>query len=138
LTNPVSQHELNQASERAQGHPDADDPENVVSDLKGHVALKDGVSRFSRFSFAVPGALASMHGTYNVISERINLRGTLLLQAKLTDTTNGFKGFLLKAISPFIKKNKPRAPLPVAVTGTFEHPRYSVSVTSDNQHPHGL
>jgi hypothetical protein len=100
--------------------------------------LKDGVSRFSRFSFAVPGAQASMHGSYNVISERINLRGTLLLQAKLTDTTNGFKGFLLKAISPFIKKNKPRAPLPVAVTGTFEHPRYSVSVTSDNQHPHGL
>ena len=40
-------------------------------------------------------------------------RGTLRLQAKVTDTTGGFKGFLLKAISPFIKKNKPQEPLPV-------------------------
>ena len=137
-TSPKIQEQLNEASERARGHPDADDPENVVSDLEGHVALTNGVARFSKFSFTVPGAFAAMYGTYNVVDQRINLRGTLRLEAKITDTTAGFKGFLLKAISPFIKKNKPQAPLPVAVTGTFDHPQYSVSVTKDNQHRHGM
>lgn len=137
-TSPKTQEQLNSASERARGHPDADAPENVVSDLKGHVAMKDGVARFSKFSFTVPGALASMHGSYNVVDQRINLRGTLRLQAKVTDTTAGFKGFLLKAISPFIKRNKPQEPLPVAVTGTYTHPQYQVSITKDNQHRHGM
>jgi hypothetical protein len=137
-SNPQTQHKLNEASERARGHPDVDHPENVLSDLKGHVTLKKGVASFSQFSFSVPGALAAMHGTYNVVNERINLRGTLTLQAKVTDTTGGFKGFLLKAISPFIKKNKPQEPLPVAVTGTYDHPQYSVSLSKDNQHRHGM
>ncbi|HVO63922.1 MAG TPA: AsmA-like C-terminal region-containing protein [Terriglobales bacterium] len=138
-TNPQTRQKLNEASERARGHPDADNPENVLSDLKGHVTLKNGVATFSKFSFAVPGAFAAMHGTYDVVSQRINLRGTLYLQAKLTDTTSGFKGFLLKAISPFInKKNKPREPLPVEVTGTYDHPQYSVSLTKDNQRRHGM
>jgi AsmA-like C-terminal region len=139
LTNPQKQQDLNKASERARGNPDDDHPENVLSDLKGNVDLKAGVARFSSFSFSVPGALASMHGTYALQSERINLHGTLRLQAKLTDTTNGFKGFLLKAISPFIKKNnKPQEPLPIAVTGTYDHPQYQVSITKDTQHRHGM
>jgi hypothetical protein len=136
--NPQTQEKINNASERARGHPDADDPENVLSDLRGHVSLKNGVAVFSKFSFAVPGAFAVLHGTYNVVDQRINLRGTLRLQAKVTDTTAGFKGFLLKAISPFIKKNRPQEPLPVAVTGTFDHPQYSVSLTKDSQHRHGM
>jgi hypothetical protein len=138
LTNPMRQQQLNKASEAARGKPDDDTPQNVVSDLKGQVELKDGVARFSKFSFQVPGALASMHGTYNVIDERINLHGIVRLQAKISDTTSGFKGFLLKAISPFIRKDKPQEPLPVAVRGTFEHPQYSVSLTKDNQHRHGM
>jgi hypothetical protein len=139
LTNPQKQQDLNKASERARGNPDDDHPENVLSDLKGNVELKDGVAQFSKFSFSVPGALASMHGTYALESERINLQGILTLQAKITDTTSGFKGFLLKAISPFIKRsNKPQEPLPVAITGTYDHPQYQVSLTKDNQHRRGM
>ncbi len=138
LTNPQRQQDLNKASERARGNPDDNHPENVVSNLKGNVELKDGIARFSKFSFSVPGALASMQGTYALESERINLHGILQLQAKITDTTSGFKGFLLKAISPFIKKNKPQEPLPVAVTGTYDHPQYQVSLTKDSQRRHGM
>lgn len=138
LTNPVKQRDLNKASESARGNPGDDDPANVVSDLKGHVELKDGVARFSKFSFQVPGALASMQGTFNVVDEHINLHGVVRLQAKISQTTSGVKGFLLKAISPFLKTDKPQEPLPVAVTGTFDHPQYSVSLTKDNQHRHGM
>jgi AsmA-like C-terminal region len=138
LTSAKSQQKLNNASERARGNPDVDHPEHVLSDLKGQVQLQDGVATFSNFSFAIPGALAAMHGTYNLVSERINFRGTLKLEAKISDTTGGIKGVLLKAISPFIKKNKPQDPLPVAVTGTYDHPQYSVSVTKDSQRRHGM
>ncbi|MBV8894002.1 MAG: hypothetical protein JO266_18880 [Acidobacteria bacterium] len=138
LTNPETQGKLNQASERARGNPDADSSQNVLSELSGHVTLKKGVASFSQLSFQVPGARASMQGTFNVINQRINLRGVLELDAKISDTTSGFKGFVLKAISPFVTKNKPRQPLPVSVTGTYDHPDYSVSLSKGAPHRHGM
>ncbi len=33
------------------------DPETVLSDLKGHVLLKDSIARFFNLSFSVPGAV---------------------------------------------------------------------------------
>ena len=77
-----------------------------------------------------------MHGTYNVANETINLHGVVRLQAKISDTTTGAKSLLLKATSPFIKRDKAQEPLPVAVTGTFDHPRYSLSLTKANQDRH--
>jgi AsmA-like C-terminal region len=47
---------------------DKDDSETVLSDLKGHVLLRDGTARFSNLSFSVPGALAQLQGTYNLVS----------------------------------------------------------------------
>ena len=134
LSNPRKQEELSKASERARGNRSDNGSTNVLSNLKGHVALKNGVATFSQFSFAVPGARASMHGTYNLVNERINLHGAVRLQAKISDTSTGIKSFLLRAISTFIKRNKPQVPLPIEITGTFDHPRYSVSITKAGQH----
>lgn len=130
FTSPVTQNKVNKASEEARGHPDKDDPENVVSDLKGGVDLKNGVATFSQLSFSLPGAKADVHGTFNVVNERINMHGVVQLQAKLSNTTSGFKSFLIKVLNPFIQKDKPREPLPVAVSGTYSHPQFSVSITS--------
>ena len=52
---------------------DEDGPATVLSDLKGHVVLRDGTARLSDLSFSVPGALARLHGTYNLITEQIDL-----------------------------------------------------------------
>jgi hypothetical protein len=130
FTSPVTQTKVNKASEEARGHPDEEDPNSVVSDLKGGVALKDGVATFSRLSFTLPGAKADVHGTFNIVNERINMHGMVQLQAKLSNTTSGFKSFLIKVLNPFINKDKPQEPLPVAVSGTYSHPQFSVSITS--------
>lgn len=102
-----------------------DDPEMVVSDLQGHAVVKDGVATFSVLRFRVPGARAKLHGTYDLASHRINLHGTLFMDAQLPKATSGVKSFLLKAINPFLKKNhRGGAEFPVGITGTYEAPSY--------------
>src|SRR5207245_10339131 len=76
FTKPETQNEVNKLSAGARGE-DKDDPETVLSDLKGQVTLEGGVARFSDLSLSVPGAEASLHGPYNTIMNWINLHGTL-------------------------------------------------------------
>src|SRR5581483_3152183 len=126
FTDSNTQQTVDQLSERAEGEK-SEDPESVLSDLKGHVVLKDGIANFSSLSFRVPGALAQMHGTYDLVSERIDLRGTLHIQAKLSEATTGITSFLIKALSPFLKNDHPGAEVPVHITGTYSHPVYRLS-----------
>ena len=96
---------------------DDSDSRNVVSDLKGHVVLRNGIATLSNLSFGVPGALAEMHGTYNLISEKIDLHGTLKTVAEISKTTHGIKSLMLKVLDPLFK-NKPDGYLaPVKITG---------------------
>jgi len=137
FTNPTTQQGIGTLSESARGKPPGDDEkdkteadgENLLSDLKGHVILRNGVATFTNLSFGVPGAHAEMHGTYDLVSEKVNLEGILRMQAKLSDATSGIKSFLVKALSPFLKNNHPRDPLPVTITGTYDHPNYHVAST---------
>lgn len=126
FTNLNTQQTVDQLSERAEGEKN-EDPESVLSDLKGHVDLKDGIASFSSLSFGVPGALARLHGTYDLGSEEIDLRGMLHMQAKLSDATTGIQSFLIKALNPFLKNNHPGAVVPVHITGTYSHPVYRFS-----------
>ncbi len=107
---------------------DDSDPQNVLSDLKGHVFLRNGVATFSGLSFGVPGALAQMRGTYNLISEKIDLHGTLKTEAEVSKTTHGIKSLMLKVLDPFFK-NKPNGYLaPVKITGTYDHPEFGLDL----------
>lgn len=130
FTNSQTQQTVDKLSEHGRGEKedahDAD-PERVLSDLKGHVLLKNGMATFTNLSFGVPGAVAQLQGTYDLISERIDLRGTLQLQAKLSDATSGVKSFLIKALDPFLKSNRPGVPLPISITGTYQHPTYKIA-----------
>jgi hypothetical protein len=126
FTDSNTQQTVDKLSERAEGEQ-SEDPESVLSDLRGHVVLKDGIANFSSLSFRVPGAAAQMHGTYDLVSERIDLRGILRMQAKLSDATTGIKSFLIKALNPFLKNDHPGAEVPVHITGTYSHPVYRLS-----------
>jgi AsmA-like C-terminal region len=116
---------------------DKDDPETVLSDLKGHVLLRDGTARFSNLSFSVPGALAQMQGTYNLITETIDLRGTLKTDSEPSDTTHGMKALMLKVLNPFFKKKPAGYVMPVKITGTYEHPSFGLDLSDrDNKKVH--
>jgi hypothetical protein len=126
FTKKRTQEDLDKLSAAAQGEKDQpDDAGSAISDLQGHVVVRDGVATFSDLSFRVPGALARLHGTFDLTTERVNLRGVLLMQSNLPQATSGIKSFLLKAIDPFLKKNRRGgARIPITITGTYEHPVY--------------
>jgi hypothetical protein len=126
---PNMQAGINKLSERASGEKDVENPEDVISDLKGHVTLRNGIATFSGVTFSVPGALAHLNGTFNLLNERINLHGTLAMKAELSQTTKGIKSFLLKALDPFFKKKHAGAVVPVKITGTYAQPSYGLSLT---------
>jgi hypothetical protein len=104
------------------------EPETVLSDLKGQILLRDGTARFSNLSFAVPGALAHMDGTYSLITERIDLHGMLKTDSAPSNTTQGIKSLLMKALDPFFKKKRAGYAMPVKVTGTYEHPIFGLDL----------
>jgi hypothetical protein len=126
FTKQETQQNVEKLSAAGRGAPkEEDDPERVVSDLEGQATVNHGVATFSDLHFRVPGARAKLHGTYNLISHRINLHGTLFLDARLPKATSGVKSFLLKGLDPFLKKNRRGgAEFPVSITGTYEAPAY--------------
>lgn len=110
----------------------------MLSELKGHVLLRNGVATFSNLSFGVPGALAQMRGTYDLISEKIDLHGTLKTEAEVSKTTRGIKSLMLKVLDPFFK-NKPNGyQAPVKITGTYDHPTFGLDLgdPKDNSNQH--
>lgn len=128
FTSPTTEQSLTDLSRRASG--EKEDPERVLSDLRGQVALSGGVATFTHLSFTVPGARAQMQGRYNLINQRINLHGLLHMDNSLANATSGIKSFLLKALGPFLKSNHRGEVLPVAITGTYSHPSYHISPQS--------
>ena len=126
FTKEETQKDLEKLSAAGRGQPDqAEDSEDIVSELQGHVDVKDGIATFSDLRFRVPGARARLQGTFNLIDQKVDFRGLLFMDAKLPKATTGIKSFLLKAVDPFLKKNRHGgARIPVSITGTYQHPSY--------------
>jgi hypothetical protein len=129
FTSPTVKEKLAELSVKAQGKSEASPPDDVISDLKGNFVLENGVIRFSKLSFAVPGAQVSLDGTYALDSQELDFRGKLMLDAKLSKTTTGVKSFLLKLAEPFFNKKKGTGSvLPIKITGTREHPSFGLNI----------
>jgi hypothetical protein len=152
FTKPETQKKVNDLSERSEGKKteekekdekkgeegDADDPERVVSDLKGHVALKNGVATFTNISFSVPGATAYMHGTFNLVNEKIDFHGVLQTQAEFSKVGGGgIKSVLLKPFDAIFKKKPKGAEIPIKMTGTYSHPEPGLEITGGKKSDKG-
>lgn len=127
FTQPTTQQKIDGLSQVALGQKN-DDPASVVENLKGHVVMKDATATFSDFFFSVPGALAHVHGTYGILTEKIDLHGNLRVDNKLSKGTTGMKSALLKVAEPFLKKKNAGEIVPIKIDGTFNHPSYGLDV----------
>ncbi len=128
LTRSTTQEKVDNLSQRAQGAKENDDPASVVENLKGHVVLKDAIATFSDFSFSVPGALAHVHGTYALLTQQINLHGSLQVDRNLSEGSKGMKSFLLRFVEPVLKKKNAGEIVPIKIGGTFGHPTYGLDL----------
>ena len=143
FTKTETQKKVEGLSERAQGkkadekdksqgddEEDDEDSSRVISGLKGHVVLKDGVATLTNISFSVPGAVAYMHGTFNLLNERIDFHGVLKTDAEFSKVGGGgIKSIFLKPFDAIFKKDPKGAEIPVKLTGTYAHPQPGLEIT---------
>jgi hypothetical protein len=129
FTQPTTQNAVDTLSHVALGgKPNQAPPAGVEESMKGHVEMKEVVATFTDFYFGVPGALAHMHGTYGILSEKIDLHGTLRVDHKLSNGATGFKAVLLKVAEPFFAKKKQAEIVPIKMGGTYPNPSYGLDV----------
>lgn len=131
FTKAETQKDVDQLSAGARGQK-KEDPETVLSDLKGQVLLTGGIAHFSDLSFSIPGAKAHMHGTYSLADPyRINLHGKMWVDTQISKTTSGMKSFLLKIMDPLFKKKKKGEVVPVHILGTYKKPQFGLDLTNN-------
>jgi hypothetical protein len=128
-----TQQRVNQLSAASRGEKNDDNPATVLSDLKGHVVLRQGIATFSNLSFGVPGASAEMHGTYNLLTNGIDLHGILKMDSDLSKMEHGVKSVLLKAMDPFFTKKAGGSIVPFKISGTYKHPSFGLDLTGNKE-----
>jgi hypothetical protein len=122
------QQKVDELSQRGRGDTDDTQVGSIASNFHGHFVLKDAVLTLDNLSFNVPGVTIHLNGTYGLRNERIDLKGTMSLQAKLSETATGFKSFLLKAVDPFFIRRDVGAMIPIKIEGTQESPSFGLNL----------
>jgi hypothetical protein len=127
FTTVAVQDKIEKFSLQSRGRHEDSTEERIVSKMQGHFTLQDATTSFSGLSFIVPGAQVRLDGDYRLVSEQLDFRGNLLMQAKLSQTQKGMRSVLLKMVDPFFKKGKSGAVLPIKITGTLKEPSYGLN-----------
>jgi hypothetical protein len=123
------QEKVNELSHRGEGKPTESDDNTVASDFKGNFKVDKGVITLNGLSFSVPGVGINLNGTYGLVSTEMDFKGTVKLEAKVSQTTTGWKSLLLKAVDPiFAKKKNVGAEIPIRIKGTPEKPSFGLAL----------
>jgi AsmA-like C-terminal region len=122
------QEKVNELSHRGEGKPTESDKDTVASDFKGRFKVDKGVITMTGLSFTVPGVGVTLNGTYGLVTSEMNFRGTAKLEAKVSETTTGWKSLLLKAVDPIFKKKNVGAEIPIQIKGTAEKPTFGLAL----------
>lgn len=126
FTNLDVQKSVNELSHRGRGKMPDEQHESVVSDFNGRFKLADGTLALDGLTFNVSGAGVRLAGSYGLKSEALDFRGTLLMDAKVSQTTTGFKRILLKSVDPLFNKDGGGSAIPIKITGTRNEPAFGL------------
>ncbi len=102
--------------------------ERVLSDMRGSFRLEQGVMSLSYVSYGVPGAEVRLEGTYGLVSQQIDFRGELRMDAKVSEMTSGWKSFFLKIVDPLFQTKDSGSVIPIKIRGTPDAPSFGVEV----------
>lgn len=126
FTDQDVQAKMESLSRRSQGKDEDDPIGKVMTDLRGQVRLAGGVARLTRLTFQVPGARVALDGTYALASGALDFRGTLRMQASVSDAVGGFKSIFLKPFNPLFRKDGAGAVIPIKIEGTRQEPKFGL------------
>lgn len=126
FTNAEVQRKINELSARSLGNIDTATFERVTSDFKGRFRLANGRLTIPEVTFNAPGSVVRLAGTYDLVAETVDFNGTLFMQAKVSQTTSGFKSVLLKIIDPLFKAKGGGSAVPIRITGSRHRPSFGL------------
>lgn len=131
------QEKVNDLSHRGKANPDDASAPSVASDFKGKFKLDQGIMQLQDLSFTVPGVEIALNGKYGLMNQSLNFQGTVQLDAKLSQTTTGWKSTLLKALDPFFKKkgSNTGSSIPITISGTTSNPSFGLDVLHRGDKP---
>ena len=127
FTDPEVQAKINGLSPGSRGKTTDEDKQHVSSQFNGTFTLGNGTLTIPEATFDVPGALVRISGTYALVPETIDFRGTVLMDATISQMMTGMKSKLLKVIDPlFEKKGGGGAEIPFTITGVRSNPSFGL------------
>lgn len=122
------QKQVEELSDRASGKPEKTPNGDVVSNLHGNFAMANGVLKLQGLKFRVPSAQLALNGDYGVLDESLNFRGTLTMDAKVSEATTGFKSFLAKIVNPIFSRKHAGAVIPIRISGNRKDPKFGLAL----------
>jgi len=126
FTNTTVQDKINELSHRGSGKVRESEIPRVASRFEGSFRLGGGRLEIPKVTFDVPGSVVALAGTYDLVPETLDFKGTLFMDAKVSDTTTGVKHFLLKLADPFFRRDGGGSAIPIKVTGSRSDPSFGL------------
>jgi hypothetical protein len=127
FTSSAIQDKIDGLSKRGQGKPKDQSIDNVPATFNGTFRMADGRIAFNPVIFVVPGALVDLTGNYAVTEGgELDFRGSLNLEAKVSDTFSGWKRWALKPFNPVFSKNDAGTFFRIAITGDAKNPKFGL------------
>jgi hypothetical protein len=126
FTNPTLERKLSAISERVSGNLEGHGESGAASGFHGNFTLRDGLLTLAGFTFQIPGAMVQLDGSYGIETERIDFRGKVATEAKLSQMTTGVKSKLLKIVDPFFRGSNGGAVIPIRIGGTRSNPSFGL------------
>jgi len=131
FTSANVQDRVSELSLRGQGiSKDArsNDSSLVRSTMKGDFHMVNGVITLPTLDYTVPGAVVILNGTYGVDSGAVAFEGVAKLEATVSEIVGGWKGFLLKPVDRFFKKDGAGTQVPIHIRGTRDNPQFGIDL----------
>jgi hypothetical protein len=129
FTNYDVQGKIEELSKRGRGKATEVAKARVASDFQGRFKLGGGRLSLPEVSFDVPGARVELAGHYALKRETLDFKGQLLLDAKISQTTTGWRSLLLKAVDPLFKNRKGSgSAIPIKIGGSRSAPDFGLDV----------
>lgn len=120
------QDKIDGLSRQAQGQPKNESIDEVFTDLTGSFRMEDQAITFQQLTFAIPGALMELDGSYDIVAEQLDFRGTARLRAKVSQTQTGWKRWALKPVDPFFSKKGAGTFVKIKIDGTRKEPHFGL------------
>ncbi len=108
-----------------------DDPVEVTANAWSDTTIQNGIANFPDIHVNLPGAQARLHGTFNLLSSKVDLTGRAALERNISHAVTGWKSVLLKPLAPIFRKKDAGAVVSIAVTGTADQPKIGQDLMHD-------